>query len=198
MHVPKDSCGSESLVVLGIDPGAHGAIAMLRPDGSLHSVLDMPGNLIKRGSRQVLEVSPYALAQMLMGPALAGLIDRAVIERVGAMPGQGVSSMFAFGRHVGMVEGVLAGLSIPVSYVLPQAWRRQCRVPDGKDGSRLKASQLWPAHAATFQRGKDDGRAEACLIGLSSLVGSCISPTVGARRSPSIRPEPLFTTRASR
>ena len=40
--------------------------------------------------------------------------DSAIIEKVGAMPGQGVSSMFQFGRSVGMVEGVLAALQIPV------------------------------------------------------------------------------------
>jgi crossover junction endodeoxyribonuclease RuvC len=188
MFTPVNLCNSP--LVLGIDPGAHGAIAFLTTSGELLQVHDMPSNTIKRSKRQVMVVSPYDLAQLLMPVALAGNVKRAFVEQVGAMPGQGVSSMFAFGRHVGMVEGVLAGLSISISYVLPQAWRRYSQVPEGKDGSRLRACQLWPAHAATFKRSKDDGRAEAALIGRYSLAAFPPAAAV-AQGLPSTPPAPF-------
>ena len=72
--------------------------------------------------------------------------------------------MFAFGRSRGMVEGVLGGLNIPMSYVTPQAWRKAMQVREGKDGSRLRAMELFPAYADEFRLKKWDGRAEAALI----------------------------------
>ena len=87
-----------------------------------------------------------------------------MLEQVGAMPGQGVSSMFAFGRAVGVVEGALGALAVPYSRVPPQEWQRGMRVRGGKDGARERAMALFPARADEFARKKDDGRADASLI----------------------------------
>lgn len=46
--------------------------------------------------------------------------DRAVtacVEQVGAMPGQGVTSMFSFGKSAGFIEGVLQALGIKYQLV---------------------------------------------------------------------------------
>jgi crossover junction endodeoxyribonuclease RuvC len=146
--------------VLGIDPGANGALAVLQ-DGRLVELLDMPTTIVSRGSREVREVNGPLLGVMVR--ALAPL-DSAFLELVGAMPGQGVSSMFAFGRAVGVVEGVLGALSVPVTKVPPQVWQRAMRVRGGKDGARERAMQQHPALAERFARKKDDGRADAALI----------------------------------
>ena len=42
------------------------------------------------------------------------------IEQVSARPGQGVTSMFNFGKSYGMVLGVAAGLGYVTNYVTPQ------------------------------------------------------------------------------
>lgn len=89
---------------------------------------------------------------------------QAVVEQVGAMPGQGVSSMFAFGQAFGLALGVLAGLGVATVTVTPAAWKRDLRLCAGKDAARLRAAQLWPAQAAEFRRVRDDGRAEAALL----------------------------------
>ena len=44
----------------------------------------------------------------------------AVLERVHAMPGQGVTSMFSFGANYGYWRGVLQGLRIPFTEVHPR------------------------------------------------------------------------------
>src|SRR4051812_430601 len=68
--------------------------------------------------------------------------DRAIVEAVHAMPKQGVTSVFTFGVGFGVVRGVLATLGVPATYITPQSWQRAMRVPAGKDGSRLRATQM--------------------------------------------------------
>ena len=89
--------------------------------------------------------------------------SHAVIEKVRAMPKQGVASMFAFGRVVGQIEDVIAALAFPVSYVTLLMWHKALAVPRGKDGSRLLASELLPGYAKRRRLKKHDGRAEAAL-----------------------------------
>lgn len=146
--------------IIGIDPGLSGAFALLDA-GALVGVMDMPVVEIVRNRKHKREIDPAALAAMLR-PIAPGAV--AVFERVGAMPKQGVSSMFAFGRSVGMVEGALAALAVPVNYVTPQAWQKAMALPSGDGAGRLRASQLFPASAELWRRVKDDGRADAVLI----------------------------------
>lgn len=149
-------------LVIGVDPGASGAIALFRPATGALTIHDMPTLHVERGGKAKREVSASHVAQILRGEEALSVV--AWLEQVGAMPGQGVSSMFQFGRSVGIVEGVLAGLAIPVERITPLRWRRLLNVREGKDGSRLRASELLPRHAALFARKADDGRAEAALL----------------------------------
>jgi crossover junction endodeoxyribonuclease RuvC len=150
------------MFIIGIDPGASGAVAILEKSGKLVHVFDMPSLELMAGGKAKRRVNPEMLAAELKLYADQGAT--AVVEQVGAMPGQGVSSMFAFGESFGLAKGVLAGLHIPTSTVTPGKWKKAMGVNAGKDGSRAKAAQLWPSQAAEFKRVKDDGRAEACLI----------------------------------
>lgn len=155
--------------IIGIDPGAGGAVAILEKDGRLVQVFDMPSVEVVVGGKAKKRVSPEMLAAELRLYNVAGTI--AVIEQVGAMPGQGVSSMFAFGEAFGLAKGVLAGLSIPVQTVTPGKWKKALNLNAGKDGARAKAAALWPDMAGEFRRVKDDGKAEAALIGHWGLSG---------------------------
>jgi crossover junction endodeoxyribonuclease RuvC len=148
--------------IIGIDPGAGGAVAILEPDGSLVQVFDMPAVEVTVGGKAKRRVSPEMLAAELRLYTVHG--TTAVVEQVGAMPGQGVSSMFAFGQAYGMVLGVLAGLYIPVRTVTPATWKRALKLNTGKDAARAKAAATWPQQAGEFRRARDDGRAEAALL----------------------------------
>ncbi len=147
---------------MGIDPGAFGAIAILDKDSRELVVIDMPTIKVKRGPRVVNQVDAHMLADALRGHVTAD--TSALIEKVHAMPGQGVSSMFSFGRAAGIVEGVLAGLSVPFQLIPPATWTKSMRTFGGKDGSRQRAQELFPDYAHLFARKKDDGRAEAALL----------------------------------
>ena len=148
--------------LIGIDPGASGAVAIVTAAGELVHVFDMPAVEVKIGGKNKRRVSPEMLASELKLYADQGAT--AYVEHVSAMPGQGVTSMFAFGEAFGLARGVLAGLRVPTYTVPPAVWKRALQVNAGKDGSRAKAAQLWPSQAGEFKRIKDDGRAEAALI----------------------------------
>jgi crossover junction endodeoxyribonuclease RuvC len=80
------------------------------------------------------------------------------------MPGQGVSSVFSFGRTYGAIEGVVASLGIPMRRVVPQVWIKKMKVRNGKDGARAMAMELFPHSADKFARKKDHNRADAALL----------------------------------
>ena len=148
------------MIVLGIDPGLSGALAFYDTTTEVLLVMNMPTVEVTRNAKSKREVSPALVADMVAGKG----IEKAFMERVSAMPGQGVSSMFSFGRSAGILEGVLAAYEIPTTMVTPQAWMKAMGVRAGKDGSRERAMQLFPQYSTAFARKKDDGRSDAALI----------------------------------
>jgi crossover junction endodeoxyribonuclease RuvC len=73
--------------------------------------------------------------------------------------------MFSFGRSFGVIEGILAAYKLPATYVMPAVWTKGIGRGLGKDASRARACELYPQHQQKFARVKDDGRADAVLIG---------------------------------
>lgn len=146
---------------IGIDPGLSGAIAVLNGTDSL-IVIDMPTMTVERNGKAKRQVSATELAQLL-GDAKSDDCH-VFVERVSAMAGQGVTSVFSFGRSFGMIEGILAALRMPVTYVAPATWVKGVKRGTGKDASRQRAMELFPANQADFKRVKDDGRSDAALI----------------------------------
>ena len=143
-------------VILGVDPGASGALAWVSGDGHLIEVADMPVVDV-RGKKRVSAADLRALM-------LRRVVTRVVIEGVGAMPRQGLGSTFVFGYGAGMIEGVATGLAIPVEIVHAATWKRRAGVPADKGAARQMASRMWPGACERFRRVKDDGRAEAALL----------------------------------
>jgi hypothetical protein len=144
----------ETRCYVGIDPGhSSGALAFYFPASPERiTAEDVPfagGNI---------DIAGFADRIRQMKP------DAAIIEAVNAMPGQGVSSTFKFGKGYGIALGILGALHVPVYPVTPGRWKKHFGLSSDKDLSREAALRLWPAHAGTFARKKDAGRAEAALI----------------------------------
>src|SRR3990167_4819207 len=131
--------------IMGIDPGKHGAISLLKCDDcSIELIEDMP--LLSDGN-----VDYKKLYESLN--RFSTFVDHVFIEHITAV----------FGR------GSIA-CSMTVMSVTPQLWKRYfglIGVP--KDESRLLAIQYFPEHAEFFSRKKDNDRAESCLIGMYGL-----------------------------
>jgi crossover junction endodeoxyribonuclease RuvC len=143
--------------IIGIDPGAHGAIALL-VDRRLLAVAPMPTAIVRKKAR----VDAAALGALIRDYAP----DHAVLEQVASMPRQGVASMFAFGQAYGIVLGVLGAFQVPTTTVTPAEWKNALRVAASKGEARGRASQLLPDGARLWPLAKDDGKAEAALIAL--------------------------------
>ena len=95
-----------------------------------------------------------------------GLHLHAYIERAQAMPKQGVTSMFNYGKGFGLWLGLLIGIGIPYTLVSPIRWKK-VMLPDmakDKGASLLRAKQLFPQCSAQLQLVKDHNKAEALLI----------------------------------
>lgn len=138
------------VAVLGIDPGMSGAVALVAGDVVLVEDFTDAGGMVTV-VRSWQEQHDIRLA---------------ALERVGAMPGQGVASMFKFGRNVGEWRGILAGLAIPFMEPTPREWQaglvRKSDGADPKTRSLAVARRLFPG--AGLARKKDHGRADALLL----------------------------------
>ncbi len=150
------------LRIAGIDPGLGGAIVVLESNSFkmvFHPIewTRMPTYISGKSNR----VNGTALAAFLRDTK----VDMAVVERVGAMPGQGVTSMFTFGHATGTVMGVLAALMIPISLVTPQVWKKRAGlIGKDKDAARSIALQAWPDWRVLDKKGEGQAMADAALI----------------------------------
>ena len=148
---------SKSTMTIGIDPGCSGAMVLLLNDTPIEWEA-MP--VLKSG--KATRVNCAALAAILTEWDSAD----AYVELVGAMPGNGTSSMFSFGHAAGAVAGVLAALQITTTMVTPQSWKKRAGIAAGadKDAARARAIQLWPAWRALDAKAKGQALADSALI----------------------------------
>lgn len=144
------------MIVVGIDPGVSGAIAVINHGGEV-ICWDMPAIEV-RGKRR-LDAGGLARLLVDIGPAAM-----TVVEDVQGVQGSGATSAFNFGRGIGVIEGVLVALDRPHTFVRPQQWTKDLCVGADKGAHRLMAQRLWPTDAHQFARVKDDGRADAALL----------------------------------
>jgi crossover junction endodeoxyribonuclease RuvC len=146
--------------IVGIDPGLSGAVVVISPTEL--KIFDMPTMTVERNGKSKRQVSASELADILSN--FNSNDSHVYCERVGAVSGQGVTSVFSFGRSFGMIEGILAAFKLPVTYVAPATWVKAVGRGQGKDASRARAMELFPNNQADFKLKKWDGRADAALI----------------------------------
>ena len=155
------------LAFVGADPGLSGAIALYVParPGLLPiiEVFDMPTHEVD-GKRQI---DLWSLARTTLGWAKGYDVKISMVERVSAMPDQGVTSSFNFGFSAGALQQSIASAGLPMTLISPASWKAILGLRGGrenKDMSRQLASRLFPTHTHLWARKKDDGRAEAVLL----------------------------------
>jgi len=148
------------MITLGIDCGQTGGVSVVE-DGKFVLGTRMP--IIQRGKWKHVDVR--ALMQWLNRVPVPQRDMTFVIESVHAMPTQGVSSSFAFGRATGGVEAWAMAYGMPVEWVSPAKWKKDLGVTSDKQSSldacklHFGANKLWDVKA-------NDGVAEAALIAL--------------------------------
>ena len=148
-----------------IDPGLSGAAAVLEQiNGTvvLINVIDLP--IMGEGAKRRLDAITFARWLFDHAPS------HAYIENARAMPKQGVTSMFRYGRVAGAIEGTVAACRIPMTLIEPASWKHHLKLNSSKEDCRARAIQLLPSAAGELQRVKDHHRAEAILLGFYALA----------------------------
>lgn len=137
---------------IGIDPGANGACVGITEDGIIHE--------IRFGKVTDSEVYKFMEGLSFEYSCFC------TIELVGAMPGQGVSSLFAFGFNTGKLHGFLIASGIPFEQKVPRSWQKALGItprfkpkkgesgteetkPEFKKRLKQKAEQLFPKSKIT-------------------------------------------------
>ncbi len=147
------------MIFVGVDPGLSGAIAATTGD-AWAKVWDMPTlGWGKTTGKRAVDLN--GIVNNLQ--SLPILDDCAVfIERVNAMPGQGVSSMFSLGMSMYGAAGVFVGMGWPVHFVESRTWKAYWKLPAEKEFARGLAARMFPS--LDLSKKKHHGRAEALLI----------------------------------
>lgn len=158
------------MVIVGIDPGITGALAVLWPDRV--DVLDTPTGTRLVGGKTRTVLDPRTMAdhlRLLLGVTAGTGTVHVVLEQAQPMRKegrtQGVASTFATGYGFGVWEGILGALGLPWQRVLPVVWKRAFGLlGQPKGASLLEARRRFPA--VDLKLAKHHGRAEALLIAL--------------------------------
>lgn len=159
-------------MILGIDPGAHGAFALYDPaTGKLGGeIIDMPTWQQTVGRTKRTRIDPIALAEFFDTLPILG-VDFIVMEAVGGYGKQPGSAGFQFGYGVGLVAMCCVYARIPYETVIPSVWKQMLKVPGKKKASddeiMQRACQMFAGDSAQFfgpQGGKKVDRAEAAMI----------------------------------
>ena len=139
------------MVYIGIDPGAKGCMCLIGNGKLVFKDFDL-----KEYSSTLKALSnPYDTELMV------------AVEKVHAMPGQGVSSSFSFGQRLGELEGILTALQIPYELVAPKDWQKACGIPakSDKKGIASVMQKLYPtAELYGNKGGLRDGRSDALSV----------------------------------
>lgn len=149
---------THKLIFMGIDPGKAGGIAVI--NNARNSVaVKMPDTCVG-----ILDAMEKLCGKNHVVCCL---------EKVHAMPGQGVSSMFTFGEGFGYLKMALAAKGISTTLVTPQAWQKHLGVKrrdkaGGESSAHFKkrlrqiASGLFPQNSVTAETADALMLAEYC------------------------------------
>ena len=150
--------------ILGIDPGLSGALAVLEIEDhgfDLISVIDVP--TVGEAAKRRVWIGPLTEWLMEINPAP----EVAFIERAQAMPEQGASSGFIYGRAVGALEAAVLCSGIRLRTAEPSSWKRKLGlIGKGKAESQALAVKMISGLGEALDRKKDHNRAEAMLIAI--------------------------------
>lgn len=161
------------MIVLGVDPGLSGGLAVVAAEPGCAPRLLAADDVPTSGEKAKRRVSVLAAMALIREHSPT----HAFIERAQAMPDQGSSSGFIYGRAVGALETCVEGLLIPLTVIESSAWKKaHGLIKKGKEDSRQRALRLFPGRNHNFfARKMDHNRAEAALIawfGIMLLRGS--------------------------
>jgi crossover junction endodeoxyribonuclease RuvC len=146
------------MIFIGIDPGLKGGIAVIA-DNKLSVSMEMPLTANKK------EMGVKGIFRMFFKMRSLDAFF-CIIEKAQAMPKQGVTGVFNYGRGYGELIAILKILEIPYQEIQSQKWKKEFSlIKKNKRESVNIAQKLFPSEIFMTERGRlMDGKAEACLM----------------------------------
>lgn len=156
--------------IVGIDPGQHGAIAIL--DRQLHILRAVwPVPMIKERIGRTMRPRPDFVGLSGLVNILRDVhdVELVVIEEVGGRPAQSASAAFVFGTGYGALVQAFLDKGVPVKFARPSIWKPDMKAPKKKVEALARADQLFPLQRMMFrnERGTDwPDAGEAAMLAL--------------------------------
>ena len=144
------------MVWIGVDPGAKGGYAVISKSETGQAVFAYPWDdtFFAMEMASLMQFNEHGIV--------------AAVEKVGAVHGNGIVSMFNFGKSAGYIEGVLTALGIPYQLVPPAKWKKEFSlIGKDKQASIVTCRKLFPEldlKRTERCRTDSDGKAEATLL----------------------------------
>lgn len=159
-------------VVIGIDPGLTGAVAVIDTAAGTCDVQDLPTVDLEGGGLVKRRIQGRMLAMLVRQMAPAGTAPLVFLEQVGAMGGQNnaVQTQASLAGTFMGIRCVLDILGWPTELVQPQRWKKAygLKRKEGEKESAYKGRHLELARGlyplAPLSLAKHHNRAEAILI----------------------------------
>lgn len=154
--------------IIGIDPGADGALALWE-GGKILNIVPMPTTEVKKGRREVAASLLDDLFELWEGRAALLPEDYLVVmEDVTADPKFGASRSFAMGRNFGAAWACVEVRGYSRVRVAPKTWKSRilAGTDKSKEASIAFAQRLWPTLDLTPPGAKKPSHdwAEAALL----------------------------------
>lgn len=151
-------------MIIGIDPGLQGGIALIDRKGLLIDAIQMP--IRKVGTKNCIHTN--RLYSTLREYIVSYTVNHIAIEYVHSMPKQGVASMFSFGFGYGLVIATCHCLGLEPDQISPRSWKNYFKLKyENKEAGLLVVEKLYPNTLVKFEtpRGRLlDGIVDAVLI----------------------------------
>jgi crossover junction endodeoxyribonuclease RuvC len=149
--------------IVGIDPGLTGGLAIYDSETDvIIDAIDVPTIGVDAKERVDCRLIGVWLIHWK--------VQRGFVERAQAMPDQGASSGFKYGRGVGYLEAAVIMAGVGLDIIEVRAWKKHFNLAGkdkgGGEAARALVMQRYPRTSELFERKKDHGRAEAVLIAI--------------------------------
>lgn len=151
----------EDQIFIGIDPGKTGALVTIDVNEQIlyESCFDCQ-DTIENNAR---------LLKKILSDIDPGTRAIAALEKVNAMPKQGVRSVWNFAENFAMWKTLLTAFQVPFELVTPQAWMKGLVKPSDHQVKKKRGLTVcrrkYPGNGF-FKLEKHDGRADATLMAI--------------------------------
>ena len=136
------------MVILGIDPGVKGCLALFDKAERRVVCHDMPDTT--QGLQGLVSSLP---------PVAFAVVEKPYYPKV-----IGIKNVAAIAEAYGKIKASLVWRGIPIREVRPAEWKAALNLSSNKSASREMAGLIFPDDADQWPLVKHDGRAEAALI----------------------------------